>query len=157
MITSYLRDITRLFIQPLRYLYLKKMCRYNVHYTTMVSFSAFLDKTKPNYIYIGKNTIVTRGAIILSHDYTSASWQKTFVGENCFLGVNCIIMPGIHIGNEVVIGAGSVVTNDIDSNSVAVGNPARIIKKVRTGPYGRIICDMTPREEKSTNDAYSLD
>jgi len=134
-----LRNFIRMFIRPVRYFYLNKVFGYNIHVTTIVSFGAFLDKTKPNLIYIGKNTIVSRGAIVLSHDYSRALWKETVIGKNCFIGVNSVILPGVHIGDEVVIGAGSIVTNDVESNSVAVGNPARILRKIRTGPYGRII------------------
>ena len=47
---------------------------------------------------------------------------------DCVIGVNSIIMPGVKIGNEVVIGSGSVVTKDIPNNCIAVGNPAKVIK-----------------------------
>ena len=49
------------------------------------------------------------------------------IGDNVFVGLKSIILPNVHIGNNVVIGAGSVVTKDIPDNSVAVGNPARVI------------------------------
>ena len=48
--------------------------------------------------------------------------------NNVFIGCNSIIMGGVRIGNNVVIGAGSVVTKDIPDNSVVVGNPAKVIK-----------------------------
>lgn len=50
------------------------------------------------------------------------------IGDNVTLGVNVCIIGDIRIGNNVVIGAGSVVTKDIPDNSVAVGNPARVIR-----------------------------
>lgn len=52
------------------------------------------------------------------------------VGNNVWLGGNVIVLPGIKIGDNTVIGAGSVVTKDIPSNVVAVGNPCRVIKKI---------------------------
>jgi maltose O-acetyltransferase len=51
------------------------------------------------------------------------------VEDNCWICANSIILPGVTIGKGSVIGAGSVVTNDIPPNSVAVGNPARVIKE----------------------------
>lgn len=52
------------------------------------------------------------------------------IGDNCWIGGNTVIVPGVHIGDNVVIGAGSVVTKDIPDWSVAVGNPARVIKTI---------------------------
>ncbi len=52
------------------------------------------------------------------------------IGNDCWIGGNAIILPGITIGNGCVIGAGSVVTKDIPENSLAVGNPAKVIRKL---------------------------
>ena len=52
------------------------------------------------------------------------------IGDNVCIGGGVIILPGVTIGNNVVVGAGSVVTKDIPSNSVAFGNPCRIIKEL---------------------------
>ena len=52
------------------------------------------------------------------------------IGDNCWIGGNSVICPGVHIGNNVVIGAGSVVTKDIPDWSIAAGNPCRVIRKI---------------------------
>lgn len=52
------------------------------------------------------------------------------IGNNVSLGANVTIIGDVHIGDNVIIGAGSVVVNDIPDNSVAVGNPAKVIKKI---------------------------
>ena len=52
------------------------------------------------------------------------------IGNNVWLGGNVVILPGITIGDNCVIGAGSVVTKDIDANSIACGNPCKVMKKV---------------------------
>ena len=52
------------------------------------------------------------------------------IGDNVWIGGNTVICPGVHIGNNVVIGAGSVVTKDIPDWCVAVGNPCRVQRKV---------------------------
>ena len=57
------------------------------------------------------------------------------VGNNVWIGGNVVVLPGVTIGDNVVIGAGSIVTKDIPSNVVAVGNPCRVIKKL----YRRIV------------------
>lgn len=52
------------------------------------------------------------------------------IGDNVWLGGNTVIMPGVHIGSNVVIGAGSVVTKDIPDDVIAVGNPCRVLRKI---------------------------
>lgn len=52
------------------------------------------------------------------------------IGNNCWFGGNVIVNPGITIGNNVVIGSGSVVTHDIPDNVICAGNPCRIIRKI---------------------------
>ena len=52
------------------------------------------------------------------------------IGRNCWLGANVSVMPGVTIGDNVVIGAGSVVTKDLPSNVIAVGNPCKILREV---------------------------
>ena len=52
------------------------------------------------------------------------------IGKNCWLGAGALVMPGVTIGDNSVIGAGSVVTRDIPSNVVAAGNPCRVLRPV---------------------------
>ena len=52
------------------------------------------------------------------------------VGDNVNIGINKIILPGVNIGNNVIIRAGSVVSRDISDNSVAVGDPTIVIKLI---------------------------
>lgn len=52
------------------------------------------------------------------------------IGNNCWFGANVVVGPGVTIGDNCVIGAGSVVVNDIPSMSVAVGNPARVLRQL---------------------------
>ena len=56
--------------------------------------------------------------------------KKITIGNDCWFGGACIILPGITIGDGSTVGAGSVVTRDVPSQCVVVGNPARIIKRI---------------------------
>ena len=61
-------------------------------------------------------------------------WAKPVrIGNNCWIGGSVTILPGVSIGNNCTIGAGSVVVHDIPDNSIAVGNPARVVKKIGNG------------------------
>ena len=60
------------------------------------------------------------------HDYSKA----VKIGKDCWIGGNTVILPGVTIGDGVTVGASSVVTKDIPGFSIAVGSPARVIKKV---------------------------
>lgn len=73
-----------------------------------------------------------------SHKYTNTilnfrkqgfDIKEVVIDEDAWIGSNCVILPGIHIGKHSVLGAGSVVTKDIPDYSLAVGNPARVIKQ----------------------------
>lgn len=90
-------------------------------------------------ISMGDNVWITNGTRLINHDAsvemvrraTSLGWVdrigKIQIGNNVFIGNQCIILPNITIGSNVIIGAGSVITKDIPSNSVVAGNPARIV------------------------------
>lgn len=54
------------------------------------------------------------------------------IGNNCWIGGGVVILPGVTIGDNCTIGAGSVVVKDIPDNCIAVGNPAKVVKKVKT-------------------------
>jgi len=81
-------------------------------------------------VMIGAHTSITS----LTHDYTQVEMYKTLIpkpvtiGNDVWIGSNCVIMPGINISNGAVIGAGSVVTNDVPERAIVVGVPARILK-----------------------------
>lgn len=52
------------------------------------------------------------------------------IGKNCWIGAGVVIVPGVTVGDNTVIGAGSVVTKDIPANVVAVGNPCRVMRPI---------------------------
>lgn len=92
-----------------------------------------IDASHCYHISIGDNVTLAPRVHILAHDSsTYLFFGKTraanvTIGNDVFVGAGSIILPGVHIGNRVIIGAGSIVTKDIPDNSVAAGNPAKVI------------------------------
>lgn len=86
------------------------------------------------HITIGDNVTLAPRVHILSHDASTKVFlgytrvENTNIGNNVFVGAGSIVLPGVTIGNNVIIGAGSIVSRDIPDDSVAVGNPARVVK-----------------------------
>lgn len=109
--------------------FLRKVYGMDLGKGVRISHKAHLDKSiNPKGIHIGDGTWILNGAFVMAHDHCRALKTDTYIGKDCVIGINSIIMPGVHIGNQVVIGGGAVVTKDIPDNSIAVGNPAKVIK-----------------------------
>ena len=91
------------------------------------------------HIYVGDATmfgpnvtIATAGHPILP-ELREQAYQYNMpvrIGKNCWLGAGVIVMPGVTIGDNTVIGAGSIVTKDIPANVVAVENPCRVMREI---------------------------
>ena len=94
-----------------------------------------------DYTMIGPNvTIATAGHPLLP-ELREKGYQynkQIHIGRNCWLGAGVIVVPGITIGDNVVIGAGSIVTRDLPSNVVAVGNPCKILRKIDEAEIRRL-------------------
>ena len=85
------------------------------------------------HISIGDNVILAPRVHILAHDASTGLFLKytkvanVKIGNNVFIGAGSIVLMGVTIGDNVVIGAGSIVSRNIPSNSLAVGNPAKVV------------------------------
>lgn len=97
------------------------------------------------HIKIGDHTIVGANTKIFDSDFhpidpqirlaneddkQHTAMRETIIGRNVFIGCNALILKGVHIGDNAVIGAGSVVTRDVPENCIAAGNPAVVIKHI---------------------------
>ena len=96
--------------------------------------------SEPYLITVGENCWFGGGAHLLTHDggvlvlNNLKKWEKGMdkmgpikIGNNVYTGVNVLIMPGVTIGDNVVIGAGSIVTHDVPSNCVVLGIPGKVV------------------------------
>lgn len=86
-----------------------------------------------DYTMIGPNVVIATAGHPLLPELRERGYQynaPVHIGKNCWLGAGVIILPGITIGDNVVIGAGSIVTKDLPSNVLAVGNPCRVLREI---------------------------
>lgn len=87
-------------------------------------------------IEVGDNVVFAPQVYLLAHDTSSKKLVeyvkigKIKIGNNCFIGARAFIMPGVEIGDNTVIGAGSLVTKSFPANVVIGGNPAKIISSL---------------------------
>ena len=88
-------------------------------------------------IIIGKGTLIgpNCGLITTNHDINNLKehleGKEIKIGENCWIGMNTVILPGVELGNHTIVGAGSIVTKSFpEGDCIIVGNPAKIIKNL---------------------------
>lgn len=112
---------------------------HHVHLGKNVYINAGLKVVDDTHIYIGDYTMLGPNVVLATagHPIDPQLREKALqynlpvhIGRNCWLGAGVIVMPGVTIGDNTVIGAGSVVTRDIPANVVAVGNPCRVLREI---------------------------
>lgn len=94
-------------------------------------------------IRIGDNVMVGANTKIIDHDFHSLDYlerrknamdhevsRPVSIGDDVFIGCNCIVLKGTHIGNRCIVGAGSVVSGSFDDDCLIAGNPAKVIKRI---------------------------
>lgn len=99
---------------------------------TAIGLMVMMDTMFPERIHIGENTIIGYNSTILAHEYMIDEYRlgDVYIGSNVMIGAKVIILPGVTVGDNTIIGAGSVVTKDIPSNTFFAGNPAKFIKSL---------------------------
>jgi maltose O-acetyltransferase len=99
-----------------------------------IGYMVFIDNRRPNMITIEDHATVTSMCNILAHDLSmryidgTETIGEVKISKGAFIGMNSTIMPGVTIGENCIIGCGSVVTKDTEANSVYAGAPAKKIK-----------------------------
>lgn len=134
ILRSYYKSSSPLFIK-----YLKKQ-GITIGEDCIIRFpkTTFIDTTRPYLISIGNRVDMNINFKIYTHDWASHvfigkynqminSSGKVTIGDNIYFGADCTVLKGVSIGNNCIIGAGSVVTKSIPENSVAAGNPCKVI------------------------------
>lgn len=112
---------------------------HHVHFGKWVYANYNLTLVDDTHIYVGDRTMFGPNVVLataghpINAELRSKGLQYNMpirIGRNCWLGAGVIVMPGVTIGDNVVIGAGSIVTKDIPSDVVAVGNPCKVLRPV---------------------------
>lgn len=135
-----IRELIRLIVISFRHWVLTSLYKMDVAKSARISFGTKLDKTNPKGIHIGDESYLASGVIVFSHDFSRSLRLDTNIGKRCFIGANAVIMAGVSIGDEVVVGAGAIVTKDVPSHCIVAGNPARVLKTgISTTTFGKIL------------------
>ena len=111
----------------------------HVHFGSHIYANFNFTTVDDTHIYVGDYTMFGPNVVLATagHPINAELRKKGYqynapihIGRNCWLGSGVLVLPGITIGDNVIIGAGSVVTKDIPSNVVAVGNPCKVLREV---------------------------
>ncbi len=112
---------------------------HHVHFGKNIYANFNLTMVDDTHIYVGDYTmfgpnvtIATAGHPLLP-ELRQQGYQynaPVHIGKNCWLGAGVIVLPGITIGDNVIVGAGSIVTKDLPSNVLAVGNPCKVLREI---------------------------
>ena len=111
----------------------------HVHFGKNVYANFGLTLVDDTHIYVGDGTMFGPNCIIATagHPIDPELRERQLqynipvhIGRNCWLGAGVLVMPGVTIGDNTVIGAGSVVTKDIPANVIAVGNPCKVLREI---------------------------
>lgn len=119
------------------HVYIRAGTQGRVELGARVAVNSFVRIFGHGSVWIGDDVQVGPGTLITTtgHEYDGdleAQFQPVRIGRRAWIGANVTILPGVQVGECAVVGAGSVVTKDIPSHCVAVGVPARVVK--RTSP-----------------------
>ena len=111
----------------------------HVHFGKNVYANFGLTLVDDTHIYVGDGTMFGPNCVIATagHPIDPELRERQLqynipvhIGKNCWLGAGVLVMPGVTIGDNTVIGAGSVVTKDIPANVIAVGNPCKVLREI---------------------------
>lgn len=112
---------------------------HHVHFGNNVYANFGLTMVDDTHIYVGDSTMFGPNCTVATagHPIDSELRKEAYqynmpvrIGKNCWLGAGVLVMPGVTIGDNTVIGAGSVVTKDIPANVVAYGSPCKVIREI---------------------------
>lgn len=104
-----------------------------------IGMFCFIDNLYPEYIYIESGASVNTGTMLIAHfnplirykNVLQARVSPIIIKEGALIAVKCVILPGVVIGENSIIGAGSIVTEDVEAGTLVRGNPAKKVSRIR--------------------------
>lgn len=90
------------------------------------------DQEVPELITVEANVTISSRVIVMAHDSHRGIVAPIRICRGAFIGAGAIILPGVVVGEGAVVGAGAVVTKSVPAGEVAVGNPARLLRREST-------------------------
>jgi maltose O-acetyltransferase len=125
----------RLFLTGLRRRWLEARAGVCIHPSASISLSSrFIGD-----VAVGADTLVAFKTLLDARDLATGNVRPIRIGERCFIGGGSAILPGVTVGDEVIVAAGAVVFEDVPPRSIVAGNPARVIRSgITVGRFGRL-------------------
>ena len=112
-------------------------CPENIHLGKEIFINSGCRFQAQGGIYIGDKCLIGHNTVIatINHEIDPENRRdliprRVNIGKNVWIGAGSVILPGVSIGDNSIIGAGSIVNKDIPENSIAVGNPCKVIRKI---------------------------
>jgi acetyltransferase-like isoleucine patch superfamily enzyme len=121
----------RIFLHRLRGVKIGKGC--------YIGMFCFIDNLYPEYIYIEDGSSVNTGTMLIAHfnplikfkDVLQAKVSPVIIKKGAIIAVKCIILPGVVIGENAIVSAGSVVSEDVEDRTLVRGNPAKKVGRIK--------------------------
>lgn len=118
------------FLNVKRYIYIH-LLKMSIGKQTAFAYKVMPDIFHPQLISIGSNTVIGYNTTILTHEILANEYRygRVDIGSQTLIGANVTILPGVKIGRNVIIKAGTIVSKDVPNDTIAFGNPMQIHDK----------------------------
>jgi maltose O-acetyltransferase len=129
----------RLLLTGMRRRWLEISTGVEIHPSASISLSSRFIAGQRGGIRVGADSLIAFKTLLDARDPLTGAVRPIRVGERCFIGGGSMILPGVTIGDGVIVAAGAVVMDDVPGDCIVAGNPARIIRQgIDAGRHGRL-------------------
>lgn len=129
-LTKFFNIMARFMLIPQLRNFLYRLMGIKLGKKVFIGLDSYLDDQFPELITIGEGTTISYRVIIVAHDDSGQGYvNPVTIGKRVYIGVGAIVLPGVRIGDDSIVGAGSVVTKDVPQGVTVAGCPANVISK----------------------------